>query len=73
MFTKEVDKKTIDAILVLFKRSDNLEVINKQAFYLYVKEMTGNTAPQITKVIKIIKELYIQLMNEYFIDGDIDI
>lgn len=72
LFTKEIDKKTIDAIILLFKRSDNLDVINKQAFYLYVKEMTGNTAPQITKVVKSIKEIYIRLMNEYYLDGDID-
>lgn len=73
LFSKEVDKKTIEAILQLFKRSDNIEIMNKQAFYLYVKELTGNTAPQITKTIKVIKELYVKLMNEYYLDGDIEI
>lgn len=73
MFPKENDKKTIEAILQLFKRSDNIEVMNKQAFYLYVKELTNNTAPQITKTVKVLKELYVRLMNEYYLEGDIEI
>ena len=72
LFHKEIYHKTVDAVLQLFERSDNIEVMNKQAFYLYVKEMTGNTAPQITKVVKTLKELYIKLMNEYYVEGDIE-
>lgn len=73
LFTKDVDKRTIEAILQLFRRSENIEVMNKQAFYLYVKEQTDNTAPQITKVVKVLKDIYVRLMNEYYLDGDIEI
>ena len=73
LFTKDVDKRTIEAILQLFRRSENIEVMNKQAFYLYVKEQTDNTAPQITKVVKVLKDIYVKLMNEYYLDGDIEI
>lgn len=73
MFDKPIDIKTAEAVLELFRRRENLEVMNKQAFYLYVKELTGNTAPQITKTIKELKKLYISMMNEFYISGDVKI
>lgn len=71
MFQRDIDIKTAKAILELFRKRENLEVLNKQSFYLYVKELTGNTAPQITKTVKELKLLYIKLMNEYYLTGDI--
>jgi hypothetical protein len=73
MFPKDVDKKTGYAVLELFRRRESIEVMNKQALYLYVKEQTGNTAAQITKALKQLKELYRKLMNEYYLTGDIKI
>jgi hypothetical protein len=72
-FSKEIDQNTVNAVIQLFQRAESIDVMNKQAFYLYVKEITGNTAPQITKVIKVLKELYVKLMNQYYLDGDIDV
>ena len=71
LFEKEMDRKICKAVMELFKKRENLEVINKQASYVYIKEMTGNTAPQITKVIKQLKDLYKDLMNENYLTGDI--
>lgn len=71
MFQREVDVKTAEAVLELFRKRENIEVMNKQSFYLYVKEITGNTAPQITKVVKELKKLYGKLMDEYYLVGDI--
>lgn len=71
LFERDIDRKTGEAILEIFRKRESLEVINKQAFYLYVKEITGNTAPQITKVVKQLKDLYRQLMNQYYLEGDI--
>lgn len=71
LFFKENDKIIMNAILQLFARRESIDVMNKQAFYIYVKEMTGYTAPQITKVVKIFKELYIKLQNDEYIHGDI--
>ena len=71
LFSRDIDIKTAQAVMELFKRRENIEVMNKQSFYLYVKEITGNTAPQITKVIKELKKLYGRLMDEYYLVGDI--
>ena len=65
MFKKEHDRKVCDAINVLFKRRENLEIFNKKALYIYIREMTGVETPVITKVTKILKKVYRKLYNEY--------
>lgn len=71
LFDKDPDRKIAWAILDIFKKRENFDILNKQAFYVYTKEITGNTAPQITKVVKQLKELFKKLMNEYYQIGDI--
>ena len=65
MFKKEHDRKVCDAINVLFKRRENLEIFNKKALYIYIREMTGVETPVITKVTKVLKKLYKKLYIEY--------
>ena len=65
MFKKEKDRKVCDAINVLFKRRENLEIFNKKALYIYIREMTQVDTPVITKVTKILKKKYKELYSEY--------
>ena len=68
MFTllkKDKDRKVCDAINTLFKRRENLEIFNKKALYIYIREMTDVDTPVITKVTKILKKLYKNLYSEY--------
>ena len=65
LFKKEHDKKVCDAINVLFKRRENLEIFNKKALYIYIREITDVETPVITKVTKILKKLYRKLYSEY--------
>tara|TARA_Y100000114_G_scaffold15544_1_gene12567 strand:- start:93 stop:860 length:768 start_codon:yes stop_codon:yes gene_type:complete len=65
MFKKDNDIKVADAVNVLFKRRENLEIFNKKALYIYIREMTGVETPVITKVTKILKKTYKKLYNEY--------
>ena len=65
MFKKENDRKVCDAINVLFKRRENLDIFNKKALYIYIREMTGADTPVITKVTKLLKKHYKTLYNEY--------
>jgi hypothetical protein len=69
MFKKEKDRKVCDAINVLFKRRENLEIFNKKALYIYIREMTDVETPVITKVTKILKKKYKSLYNEYIETG----
>ena len=65
MFKKDKDRKVADAINVLFKRRENLEIFNKKALYIYIREITDVDTPVITKVTKILKSLYKNLYSEY--------
>ncbi len=65
MFKKIKDRKVCDAINVLFKRRENLEIFNKKALYIYIREMTDVDTPVITKVTKKLKILYKDLYSEF--------
>ena len=69
IFKKDKDRKVCDAINTLFKRRENLEIFNKKALYIYIREMTDVDTPVITKVTKILKKLYKKLYNEYITTG----
>ena len=65
LFKKDKDRKVCDAINILFKRRENLEIFNKKALYIYIREITNVDTPVITKVTKILKKLYKKLYLEY--------
>ena len=73
LFKKEKDRKVCDAINILFKRRENLEIFNKKALYIYIREMTEVDTPVITKVTKLLKKLYKKLYNEYNTTGYVKI
>ena len=65
LFKKDKDRKVCDAINQLFKRRENLEIFNKKALYIYIREMTDVDTPVITKVTKSLKQLYKKLYQEF--------
>jgi hypothetical protein len=73
VFKKKQDQKVADAIILLFKRRENLEIFNKKALYIYIREITEVDTPIITKVTKILKKYYKNLWGEYLKKGYIKI
>jgi len=73
IFKKDNDRKVADAVNILFKRRENLEIFNKKALYIYIREITNVDTPVITKVTKILKKLYKSLYDEYKVKGYIKI
>jgi len=71
IFKKTKDRKVCDAINTLFKRRENLEIFNKKALYIYIREMTGEDTPIITKVTKVLKKQYKKLYTEYIDTGHV--
>ena len=69
LFPKKQDHKTADAILELFRKRESLEIFNKKALYIYIREITDTTTPQITKVTKKLDTLRTKLYNEYYQHG----
>ena len=50
MFPKENDAKIADAILELFRKRENLDIFNKKALYIYIREIIDVKTPKITKI-----------------------
>jgi hypothetical protein len=73
LFPKELDAKTADAIMELFRKRENLDIFNKKALYIYIREIVDVDTPQITKITKKLKSTYAELFNDYYNDGCIDI
>ena len=73
LFPKKQDAQTADAVVELFRKRETLEIFNKKALYIYIREITDVSTPQITKIIKKLKTIYIHLYNEYYEYGYIKI
>lgn len=69
IFPKKQDARVGDAILELFKRRENLDIYNKKALFIYIKEITDAPTPVITKVNKTLKAIYKEMLNEYLENG----
>ena len=69
LFPKPQDAKTADAIIELFRKRESLEIFNKKALYIYIREITDVSTPQITKVTKKLNTLRVKLYNEYYSTG----
>jgi len=70
-FPKPHEFKIADSILTIFKQREGLDIFNKKAIYIYLREITDATTPQITKVAdklsKIFKENYLFYMENGYI------
>jgi DNA-directed RNA polymerase specialized sigma subunit len=58
LFPKEMDAKIADAILELFRKRENLDVFNKKALYIYIREMIDVKTPKITKIADRLYDTY---------------
>jgi len=50
LFPKQKDAEIADAILELFRKRENIDVFNKKALYIYIREMVDVKTPKITKI-----------------------
>ena len=55
---KENDLKVYKAIIILFESSDDIELFNKKAIYLYLRELTGLNTKQVVKNLKKLRKKY---------------
>jgi len=59
-FPKGNDDKVADAILELFRKRENLEIFNKKALYIYIREIMASHGLEVKtpKITKIATKLY---------------
>lgn len=62
LFPKPKDSKIADAILEIFRRREDIEIFNKKAIYIYIKEIVDAKTPKITKITDM---LYSILYKKY--------
>jgi len=66
-FPKGNDAKVADAILELFRKRENLEIFNKKALYIYIREIMASHGLEVKtpKITKIATKLYGLFKNNY--------
>jgi len=69
IFPKPQEARVGDAILALCKRKEHIDIFNKKALFIYIKEITDAPTPTITKVIKSLKVIYKEMLNKYLEEG----
>ena len=64
-FTKEAEKKVYDAVIVLFESADDIEIFNKKAIYLYLREITGMNTKQIVTQLNKMRSRYKEFRHDW--------
>lgn len=72
LFPSENDQTIVISIMQIFRRRETLEVFNKQHFYFFIREITGQTTPNITRVVKELKRVYKQQLNVLYLNGELE-
>ena len=59
------DRKVISSIAYMLENMDKIEILNKKAIYLYLREMTGLTTKQLAPTLRKVKVEYKQFRTEW--------
>jgi DNA-directed RNA polymerase specialized sigma24 family protein len=65
LFPKETDAKVADAILELFRKREHLDIFNKKALYIYIREIIDAKTPKITKVANTLHSIFKNSYTHY--------
>jgi hypothetical protein len=72
LFPKDEDAQIADAILELFRKRDSIDVFNKKALYIYIREQVDAKTPKITKIANqlydIFKSNYIHYLEHGYVE-----
>jgi len=62
---KENDLKVYKAICILFDSKDDIDIFNKKAIYLYLRELTGLNTKQVVNSLKKFKTKYYNFSSNW--------
>jgi hypothetical protein len=62
---REQDHKILESIKQILNNKDNLEIFNKKAIYIYMKEITGLNSKQITSSLNKIRIKYVEFKQDW--------
>jgi len=64
-FTKPAEKKVYDAVIVLFDSAEEIEIFNKKAIYLYLREITGMNTKQVVTQLNKMRKKYREFRDDW--------
>ena len=62
---RENDERVYRAIIVLFESKDDIEIFNKKAIYLYLREITGLNTKQVVNSLNKFRGMYREFKSEW--------
>ena len=69
LFPKENDAQIADAILELFRKRESIDIFNKKALYIYIREIIDAKTPKITKIADKLYNIFKQHYYFYLENG----
>jgi hypothetical protein len=69
LFPKRNDAQIADAILELFRKRSNINIFNKKALYIYIREIIDVKTPKITKISKDLHNIFKKKYKFYLENG----
>ena len=69
IFPKKYDAQIADAILELFRKRDAIDVFNKKALYIYIREQIDVKTPKITKIANVLYDIFKEKYLYYLDQG----
>tara|TARA_R100000030_G_scaffold18556_2_gene12868 strand:+ start:1225 stop:1803 length:579 start_codon:yes stop_codon:yes gene_type:complete len=64
-FTKPAEKKVYDAVIILFDSAEDIEIFNKKAIYLYLRELTGMNTKQVVTQLNKMRKRYREFRDDW--------
>lgn len=64
-FDKDKEKAVYDAVMILFDSVDDIEIFNKKAIYLYLREITGMNTKQIVTQLNKMRKRYREFKKDW--------
>ncbi len=58
LFPKDYDAQIADAILELFRKREHLDIFNKKALYIYIREQIDAKTPKITRIANQLYDIF---------------
>lgn len=72
IFKSKRDQRVADSIVDLMKSSSEFDIYNKKFFYILIRERSNVDTQNITKVVKVLKDLFTDMFRDYQNDGFIN-
>jgi hypothetical protein len=69
LFPKEADAQIADAILELFRKRESIDIFNKKALYIYIREIIDAKTPKITKIANKLYDIFKEYYYFYLENG----